>query len=128
MASWSPNIWLETSSRSDFAVRATGSQSSVPQGEAPNLGVRHAAAGDKVAYLPGLDGLRAVSILLVLASHLDWLAGGAIGVDIFFVISGYLITRILASEFDRTGRVDIKSFYARRVLRIVPAFALLLIA
>lgn len=84
-------------------------------------------------YVPVLDGLRAISIGLVLVSHLlifdphpDWvyrlgLACGATGVSVFFVISGYLITSLLLREEDRSGRIDLKNFYARRFLRIFPA-------
>jgi peptidoglycan/LPS O-acetylase OafA/YrhL len=80
------------------------------------------------AYVPAIDGLRAVAILLVLAAHASprW-AGGIIGVDIFFVISGYLITSILLNEFIRTGGISVQAFYLRRVLRIFPAFLFLLL-
>jgi peptidoglycan/LPS O-acetylase OafA/YrhL len=80
------------------------------------------------AYVPEIDGLRAVAILLVLAAHTaPRLLGGVIGVDIFFVISGYLITSILLGEFFKTGKISIKAFYLRRVLRIFPAFWFLLL-
>ena len=79
-------------------------------------------------YVPGLDGLRAISIGLVLAGHFFGLPGGAIGVDIFFVISGYLITTILLREVAKKGNFSLKSFYIRRVLRIFPAFAFMLLA
>jgi len=79
-------------------------------------------------YIPQLDGLRAIAILLVLAAHAVGLPGGTIGVDIFFVISGYLITAILLWEFAARSRVDIKAFYIRRFLRIVPAFAFMLLS
>lgn len=81
----------------------------------------------RVPYLRELDGLRAISILLVLGAHLISLPGGVMGVDIFFVISGYLITSVLLNEFNRNGKISISSFYLRRALRIVPAFAVLLI-
>lgn len=87
--------------------------------------------------IPGLDGLRAVSILLVLASHAALTHGfpgprpgldalrrlGGLGVDVFFVISGFLITLLLLRERDRTGSISLRGFYARRALRIVPAYA-----
>lgn len=98
--------------------------------ESGNAVHEHAPAPAKpamgVPYIRELDGLRAISIMLVLAAHLNYLANGAIGVDIFFVISGYLITSVLLNEFSRTGKISIVSFYYRRVLRIVPAFAVLL--
>jgi peptidoglycan/LPS O-acetylase OafA/YrhL len=81
-------------------------------------------------YIPEIDGLRAVSILLVFLVHCDvqWIRGGEIGVDIFFVISGYLITSVLLAEYTNSGAVGIKAFYLRRILRIVPAFAFFLMA
>lgn len=78
-------------------------------------------------YNPALDGLRAVAILLVLACHTAGRAfpGGWVGVDVFFVLSGYLITSILLRELRTTGRIDIGSFYWRRALRLLPALGLL---
>lgn len=80
-------------------------------------------------YRPDIDGLRALSIILVVAFHAfpRWFAGGFIGVDVFFVISGYLITGILLKGLDQ-GRVDFLDFYARRVLRIFPALVIVLAA
>ena len=79
------------------------------------------------AYRPDIDGLRAVAVLSVVVFHLDanWLPGGFAGVDIFFVISGYLITGIIWSEL-ASGRFTLKGFYQRRILRIVPAYYLVL--
>src|SRR5207248_4338788 len=79
-------------------------------------------------YEPALDGVRAVAVLLVLAGHLHLVYAGGLGVDIFFVLSGYLITAILVAEFSAGGRIDLKKFYARRALRILPAVVLLLVA
>ena len=73
-----------------------------------------------------LDGLRGVAILLVLAFHFGLLPGGSIGVDVFFVLSGFLITTILAQEWRDRGSIGLKRFYLRRALRLLPAFALLL--
>lgn len=72
--------------------------------------------------IPGLDGLRAISILIVMISHagLQGLVPGVFGVTVFFAISGYLITRLLLDEVDRTGTIAIGSFYARRMLRLYP--------
>lgn len=70
----------------------------------------------------GIDGLRALSALAVFAFHgTPWMPGGWIGVDVFFVISGFVITRMLKSEYDSTGRIDIPLFYLRRILRLWPA-------
>jgi peptidoglycan/LPS O-acetylase OafA/YrhL len=81
------------------------------------------------AYRPDIDGLRAISILLVVGYHAQpWLIpGGFVGVDIFFVISGFLITRIILSQLE-TGRFSLMDFYARRVRRIFPALAVVLTA
>jgi peptidoglycan/LPS O-acetylase OafA/YrhL len=79
-------------------------------------------------YNPALDGLRAVAVLLVIGLHTNRpsVPGGDIGVDIFFVISGYLITSILLAEVKRTGSVSMRNFYFRRFLRLTPAFAIVL--
>lgn len=69
-----------------------------------------------------LDGLRAIGVVLVVLFHNDHLLGnGFLGVDIFFVLSGFLITTLLLAEVDRTGRVSLASFYRRRALRLAPA-------
>ncbi|OOR99273.1 acyltransferase [Haemophilus paracuniculus] len=76
-------------------------------------------------YRPEVDGLRALAILSVFIYHLNpsWLAGGFLGVDIFFVISGYLITRIITNEM-ASGQFSFKTFYQRRIKRIYPVFIL----
>ena len=79
--------------------------------------------------LPGLDGLRAIAVLLVIVYHL-WptaVPGGMIGVDIFFVISGYLITALLLREGAVTGRINLFLFWKRRARRLLPAIALLIL-
>jgi peptidoglycan/LPS O-acetylase OafA/YrhL len=79
------------------------------------------------AYRPDIDGLRAISILLVVLYHAQpWLVpGGYIGVDIFFVISGFLITRLILGEIE-AGGFSALTFYARRVRRIFPALIVVL--
>lgn len=74
-----------------------------------------------------IEGLRAVAILLVVCAHagVPWLAGGFVGVDVFFVLSGYLITGLLLREFDATGRIGFAAFYARRLQRLLPGLLLL---
>ena len=83
------------------------------------------------ARRPELDGLRGVAILLVLASHAHVPGfareGGAVGVGLFFVLSGYLITSILVAEHARVGRVGFRTFYLRRALRLFPALGALLL-
>lgn len=76
----------------------------------------------RLQYMPQLDGLRAVAVVLVIVHHLllpTWF-GGWIGIDVFFVLSGYLITSLLLVEIRRTGTVHLRSFYARRLLRLYP--------
>ena len=72
-------------------------------------------------YLPALDGLRALSVAAVVAFHLGLLPGGFIGVDVFFVISGFLITRLLLAERERSGTIDMGGFWSRRFKRLLPA-------
>jgi len=75
-----------------------------------------------IARLPALDGLRALAVAAVLLYHLPvgWLPGDFSGWDVFFVISGYLITSILTSEVQRTGRIDLGAFWRRRARRLLP--------
>jgi peptidoglycan/LPS O-acetylase OafA/YrhL len=79
-------------------------------------------------YLPALDGLRAVAVAAVVAYHLGELRGGFLGVDVFFVISGFLITRLLLAERERTGRVALGAFWVRRFKRLLPALMVVLVA
>jgi peptidoglycan/LPS O-acetylase OafA/YrhL len=85
-------------------------------------------AEQATGFRPDIEGLRAVAVLLIVLYHagLPGLAGGYVGVDVFFVISGFLITSLLARELDDTGRLDLAQFYARRVRRILPAAFLVL--
>jgi len=78
--------------------------------------------------LAGLDGLRALAVVAVLLFHADahLVPGGFLGVDLFFVISGYLITRLLLRELAETGKIDLAGFYLRRVIRLVPAVVVLI--
>ncbi len=74
-------------------------------------------------YLPGLDGIRAIAVLSVIVFHLNfgWASGGLLGVQVFFVLSGYLITDLLVAEFRRTKRIALKQFWIRRARRLLPA-------
>ena len=81
------------------------------------------AEEQRSGFRADIEGLRALAILLVVAVHaqVPGVRGGFIGVDVFFVISGYLITGLLAAEITRTGKVDFVRFYARRIRRLLPA-------
>ncbi|WP_192946875.1 MULTISPECIES: acyltransferase family protein [Staphylococcus] len=74
-------------------------------------------------YMPGLDGLRAIAVIGIIIYHLNkqWLTGGFLGVDTFFVISGYLITSLLLKEYEETGIINLKNFWVRRFKRLIPA-------
>lgn len=77
-------------------------------------------------YNPAFDGLRALAVVAVLAFHMDALGGGYLGVDMFLVLSGFLITSLMLSEHQRTGAISIPAFYLRRVYRLLPGFLLFL--
>ncbi|GAA2130622.1 acyltransferase family protein [Glycomyces algeriensis] len=81
-------------------------------------------------WRPDIEGLRAVAVGVVIAAHIGfpYMAGGFVGVDVFFVISGFLITSLLLREIDKTGTVSIAGFYARRAVRLLPAAATVLVA
>ncbi|MEA2157506.1 MAG: hypothetical protein QOE11_3646 [Solirubrobacteraceae bacterium] len=82
----------------------------------------------RLGYVPALDGLRACAVAVVVMLHagLGFARGGGLGVDVFFVLSGFLITSLLLQEFADHGRLRMKRFYMRRVLRLVPALAFML--
>ena len=79
-------------------------------------------------YVPELTGLRALAVFLAIAEHtsVPGLRGGWVGVDIFFVLSGYLITSILVAEWRRTDTIRLGRFYLKRILRLYPALILML--
>jgi peptidoglycan/LPS O-acetylase OafA/YrhL len=83
------------------------------------------AANVRLGYRRWLDGLRGLAILMVLGCHLGLLPAGFLGVDIFFVLSGFLITCMLAEEQQIRGTISLRHFYLRRALRLLPAFLLL---
>lgn len=74
-------------------------------------------------YIQSVDGLRAVAVIAVLLYHLgiDWIPGGFLGVDLFFVISGYVITGLILDSIERSGGLDLRAFYMSRIRRLVPA-------
>ena len=82
----------------------------------------------KLGYQPSLDGLRALSVMAVILYHADvsWMPGGFLGVEVFFVVSGFLITSLLLEERSQSGTVDLRHFWIRRARRLLPALYLLL--
>ena len=84
----------------------------------------------RLPYRPGLDGVRAVAVVAVLLYHgqVGWARGGFLGVDVFFVLSGFLITGLLLAEWRRWGSVDLRAFWLRRARRLLPALFLVLAA
>ena len=82
-----------------------------------------------IRYIPAIDGLRAVAVIAVMLYHLgfDWIPGGFLGVDLFFVISGYVITRLLLDSIQRSGGLDLKAFYIARVRRLLPPLLFMII-
>lgn len=83
---------------------------------------------NSIGYMPGLDGLRALAIFAVIAYHLNltWAPGGLLGVSLFFVLSGYLITNILLTQWERSGSIDLKDFWLRRARRLLPTLFVML--
>src|SRR3990167_252220 len=83
---------------------------------------------DGPGFRPDIEGLRGIAVLLVVLFHAGLpIPGGFIGVDVFFVISGFLITGLLVREHERTGRVSLSNFYARRIRRLLPAAAVVVL-
>jgi peptidoglycan/LPS O-acetylase OafA/YrhL len=101
-----------------------------PTGEAesPAGSVGSPQRPERLGYRPALDGLRAIAAGSVLLYHggVAWSSGGFLGVDVFFVLSGFLITALLLTEWERTGGIAIISFYGRRLRRLLPALLLVI--
>jgi peptidoglycan/LPS O-acetylase OafA/YrhL len=95
----------------------------------PNSGICSPAATEPEGYLPHIDGLRAIAVTAVVIFHIfgNALRGGWLGVEVFFVLSGYLITGLLRREWMKAGRIDLISFYGARAFRLLPALTVLLI-
>jgi peptidoglycan/LPS O-acetylase OafA/YrhL len=82
-----------------------------------------------IRYIPAIDGLRAVAVIAVMLYHLGfkWIPGGFLGVDLFFVISGYVITRLLLDSIQRSGGLDLRAFYVARIRRLLPPLVFMII-
>jgi len=82
-----------------------------------------------IRYIPAIDGLRAVAVIAVMLYHLgfNWIPGGFLGVDLFFVISGYVITRLLLDSIQRSGGLDLRAFYVARIRRLLPPLLFMII-
>jgi peptidoglycan/LPS O-acetylase OafA/YrhL len=104
-------------------------ESKLPAAPDPSKGLGPAAVKHASFQIPSLDGLRAISFLLVFMAHagVEQIPGG-FGVTVFFFLSGFLITTLMRVEEDRTGRISLKHFYLRRALRILPPFYIVLAA
>ncbi|HET6793380.1 MAG TPA: acyltransferase family protein [Acidimicrobiales bacterium] len=106
---------------------ATPTAAVVPAATATRIA---AATGGAARHMPALDGLRALAVAAVIAYHLGygWAGGGYLGVDLFFVLSGFLITGLLEGEHRRSGAIRLGAFWARRARRLLPALLLVLVA
>src|SRR4051812_42929139 len=115
-------VTTQTPSR---AAATVSEQPAIP--EAP---ARPAAAHYRLGYVPGLDGLRGIAVIAVLLFHggVTWARGGFLGVDMFFVLSGFLITSLLLDEQWLTDTIKLSAFWARRARRLLPALLVLLVA
>ena len=87
------------------------------------------AAPKGIRYIPAIDGLRAIAVIAVILYHLgfSWIPGGFLGVDLFFVISGYVITRLLLDSIQRSGGLDLRGFYVGRIRRLLPPLLFMLV-
>lgn len=82
-----------------------------------------------IQHIPAIDGLRAVAVAAVVFYHLGfaWIPGGFLGVDLFFVISGYVITRLLLDSIERSGGLDLRGFYKARARRLLPPMIFMIV-
>jgi peptidoglycan/LPS O-acetylase OafA/YrhL len=104
--------------------------STVEVREAPATPPAPRAEGAHIGFRPDIEGLRAIAVTLVVLSHagISMFAGGYVGVDVFFVISGFLITTLLLKELGKTGKISLPGFYARRAIRLLPVSTVVLVA
>jgi peptidoglycan/LPS O-acetylase OafA/YrhL len=109
--------------------KSTQSSKSTQTSTSKKIAAPPAAVAASSSHLRGIDGLRAVAVLLVVVFHVvpGALPGGGLGVDVFFVISGFLITGLLVGELATTGHIRFRAFWARRARRLIPALVILLL-
>jgi len=93
------------------------------------MSVKNSSGQKNVRHISSIDGLRAIAVTAVLLYHLgiSWIPGGFLGVDLFFVISGYVITRLILDSINQSSALDLKAFYAARLRRIYPGFLFMVI-
>lgn len=122
-ASWHRSNAWPTQSRSElFTARGDGSLAATSASSMVSAPVQADGAASGTTFRPDIQGLRAFAVTAVIAHHLlGWPTGGFVGVDVFFVISGFLITRLLVREYERDGRISWIDFYRWRARRILPA-------
>lgn len=122
-----PHVDARPDTEGSDVTTSTGVQASSPHGAARRDGPvpPESGASRQSGRIEGLDGLRAIAIVAVLIFHLNasWLPGGFLGVDVFFVVSGFLITTLLVREHRSAGRIAFKNFWVRRARRLLPALA-----
>jgi peptidoglycan/LPS O-acetylase OafA/YrhL len=115
----------------DDVTEPTDGRALADPSDAAQRGLATAGSGDPAGggHVRALDGMRAIAVVLVLLFHLQVPAfsAGFVGVDIFFVLSGFLITTLLLTELERTGRISLPSFWARRARRLLPALLVVLL-
>ena len=104
-------------------------ESEAPAGTETAPERRNRGSYPSFGYLRGLDGVRGVALIMVLLIHAGnpWMHGGFFAVDVFFVLSGFLITSLLLQEYDRSAHISLKDFWIRRALRLFPAFIVVLV-
>ena len=101
-----------------------------PESEAAELAAAQSEIQSRATrYIPAIDGLRAISVIAVLMYHLSlaWWPGGFLGVDLFFVISGYVITRLILDSIERSSALDLRKFYRSRMRRLFPALLFMVV-
>jgi len=125
--------WESSGSCRDGARAWLSNQELLKTGNVEPTAALSTPTRNRFGYVPELDGVRGIAILFVLGNHAplgrfsSLLPGGFAGVDIFFVLSGFLITALLLQEFDRTGSISLSQFYLRRALRLGPALIAMLL-